>query len=83
MIRPDAKFEKVYLYPKTVDFRKYIDGLTASVELDIKVGVFDPALFRLPQQITQPSKDLVLGTQRLLPLAKATWVRTLQNLARC
>ena len=45
MMRPDAKVEKVYLYPKPVDFRKSIDGLTALVELDIKVAVFDPVLF--------------------------------------
>lgn len=38
MMRPDAKVEKVYLYPKPVDFRKSIDGLAALVELDIKVG---------------------------------------------
>ncbi|MEO4018002.1 IS66 family insertion sequence element accessory protein TnpB, partial [Pseudomonas rossensis] len=42
MMRPDAKVEKVYLYPKPVDFRKSIDGLAALVELDIKVAVFDP-----------------------------------------
>ncbi|WP_240996276.1 IS66 family insertion sequence element accessory protein TnpB [Pseudomonas viridiflava] len=45
MMRPDAKVEKVYLYPKPVDFRKSIDGLAALVELDIKVAVFDPILF--------------------------------------
>lgn len=45
MMRPDTKVEKVYLYPKPVDFRKSIDGLTALVELDIKVAVFDPMLF--------------------------------------
>lgn len=45
MIRPDAKVEKVYLYPKPVDFRKAIDRLAALVELDIKVAVFDPVLF--------------------------------------
>ncbi|WP_413038315.1 IS66 family transposase, partial [Pseudomonas savastanoi] len=44
-MRPDAKVEKVYLYPKPVDFRKSIDGLSALVELDIKVAVFDPVLF--------------------------------------
>ena len=32
MMRPDAKVEKVYLYPKPVDFRKSIDGLAALVE---------------------------------------------------
>ncbi|WP_236522402.1 IS66 family insertion sequence element accessory protein TnpB [Pseudomonas syringae] len=45
MMRPDAKVEKVYLYPTPVDFRKSIDGLAALVELDIKVAVFDPVLF--------------------------------------
>ncbi|GAB0077374.1 hypothetical protein TOC8171_27770 [Pseudomonas syringae] len=35
----------MYLYPKTVDFRKSIDGLATLVELDIKVAVFDPVLF--------------------------------------
>ncbi|MEB0047229.1 MULTISPECIES: IS66 family insertion sequence element accessory protein TnpB [unclassified Pseudomonas] len=45
MMRPDAKVEKVYLYPKPVDFRKSIDGLAALVELCIKVAVFDPVLF--------------------------------------
>ncbi|WP_239646784.1 IS66 family insertion sequence element accessory protein TnpB, partial [Pseudomonas syringae] len=35
MMRPDTKVEKVYLYPKPVDFRKSIDGLAALVELDI------------------------------------------------
>lgn len=45
MMRPDAKVEKVYLYPKPVDFRKSIEGLAALVELDIKVAVFDPVLF--------------------------------------
>jgi transposase len=45
MMRPDAIVEKVYLYPKPVDFRKSVDGLAALVELDIKVAVFDPVLF--------------------------------------
>ncbi|WP_050590203.1 IS66 family insertion sequence element accessory protein TnpB [Pseudomonas sp. URMO17WK12:I12] len=42
---PDANVEKVYLYTKPVDFRKFIDGLAAPVELDIKVAVFDSVLF--------------------------------------
>ncbi|MBC3956161.1 IS66 family insertion sequence element accessory protein TnpB [Pseudomonas triticifolii] len=45
MMRPDAKVEKVYLYPKPVDLRKSIDDLAALVELDIKVVVFDQVLF--------------------------------------
>lgn len=45
MMRPDAKVEKIYLYPKPVDFRKSVDGLASLVELDIKVEVFDPVLF--------------------------------------
>ncbi len=54
MMRPDAKVEKVYLYPKPVDFRKSIDGLAALVELD-KANGQEPyawlrhALERLPQ----------------------------------
>ena len=62
MMRPDAKVEKVYLYPKPVDFRKSIDGLAALVKLDIKVAVFDPVLFvflnklRIPRHLdTQPT----------------------------
>ena len=45
MMRPDAKVQKVYLYPKPVDFRKSITGLAALVALDIKVEVFNPVLF--------------------------------------
>ncbi|WP_409565555.1 IS66 family insertion sequence element accessory protein TnpB [Pseudomonas protegens] len=43
-MRPDAKVEKVYLYPKPVDFRKSIDGLAALVELDIKYAIHKPHL---------------------------------------
>jgi len=32
MMRPGAKVEKVYLFPKPLDFRKSIDGLAALVE---------------------------------------------------
>src|SRR5574343_804812 len=45
MMRPDAQVQKVYLYPKPVDFRKSINGLAALVELDLKVEVFNPVLF--------------------------------------
>ncbi|CAI3797072.1 hypothetical protein GLGCALEP_01710 [Pseudomonas sp. MM221] len=45
MMHPDSKVGRVYLYPKPVDFRKSIDGLTVLVELEIKVAVFDPVLF--------------------------------------
>ena len=31
MMRPNASVEKVYPYPKPVDFRKSIDGLAALV----------------------------------------------------
>ena len=48
MMRPDAKVEKVYLYPKPVDFQKSIDGLAALVDLDIKVAVFDPSAIHKP-----------------------------------
>lgn len=70
MMCPDAKVEKVYPYPKPVDFRKSIDGLAALVELDIKVAVFDPVLFCLSQQTPQSGEDFILGTQRFLPLAQ-------------
>ncbi|GAB7528600.1 hypothetical protein PS3A_10090 [Pseudomonas sp. 3A(2025)] len=58
MMRPDAKVEKVYLYPKPVDFRKSIDGLAALVELDIKVAVFDPVL-RIPRALGHPFHEHV------------------------
>jgi len=45
MMRPDAKVQKVYLYPKPVDFRKSINGLATLVALDIKVEVLNPVLF--------------------------------------
>ncbi|WP_240920357.1 IS66 family insertion sequence element accessory protein TnpB [Metapseudomonas otitidis] len=45
MMRPDAKVQKVYLSPKSVNFRKSINGLAALVDLDIKVEVFNPVLF--------------------------------------
>ena len=61
MMRPDAKVEKVYLYPKPVDFRKSIDGLTALVELDIKVAVFDPVLCDCADG---PGAELVAGRYR-------------------
>ena len=38
MMRPDAKVEKVYLYPKPVDFRKSIDGLAALVECNRSIN---------------------------------------------
>ncbi len=28
MMRPDAKVDKIYIYPKPVDFRKSNDGLS-------------------------------------------------------
>ena len=67
MMRPDAKVEKVYLYPKPVDFRESIDGLAALVEMDIKVAVFDPVLFVLLNKPRNRGQDFVLGAQRLLP----------------
>jgi hypothetical protein len=39
MMRPDTKVKKVFLYPRPVDFRKSIDGLSA-----LKDGVME----RLP-----------------------------------
>ena len=45
MMRPDAKVEKVYLYPKPVDFRKSIDGLAALVEAELELSLFSDTLF--------------------------------------
>ena len=42
MMRPDTKVKKVFLYPKPVDFRKSIDGLSALVELEMTVSLFEP-----------------------------------------
>ena len=61
MMRPDANVEKVYLYPKPVDFRKSIDGLAALVELDIKVTVFDPMLFVFLNRPRNRVKKPLLG----------------------
>ncbi|WP_261985213.1 IS66 family insertion sequence element accessory protein TnpB [Pseudomonas arsenicoxydans] len=58
-----AKVEKVYLYPKPVDFRKSIDGLAALVELDIKVAVFDPVLFVFLNKPHNRVKDVVCRNQ--------------------
>jgi transposase len=69
MMRPDAKVEKVYLYPKPVDFRKSIDGLGALVELDIKVAVFDPVLFVFLNKPRNRVKILYWGVSRTLASA--------------
>ena len=58
MMRPDAKVQKVYLYPKPVDFRKSINGLAALVELDIKVELFNPVLFVFLNRIRSQVKIL-------------------------
>ena len=61
MMRPNAKVEKVYLYPKPVNFRKSIDGLAALLELDIKGAVFDPVLFVFLKKPRNRLKILYLG----------------------
>ncbi|BBI42451.1 hypothetical protein KPSA1B_101162 [Pseudomonas syringae pv. actinidiae] len=38
MMRPDAKVEKVYLYPKPVDFRKSIGRRRKKMPLQLGVG---------------------------------------------
>ncbi|WP_258007508.1 IS66 family insertion sequence element accessory protein TnpB, partial [Pseudomonas syringae] len=69
MMRPDAKVEKVYLYPKPVDFRKSIDGLAVLVELDIKVAMFDPVLFVFLNRHRNRVKILYWGVSRTLASA--------------
>ncbi|MGK4384769.1 IS66 family insertion sequence element accessory protein TnpB [Ectopseudomonas oleovorans] len=83
MMRPDAKVQKVYLYPKPVDFRKSINGLAALVELDIKVEVFNPVLFVFLNRTRSAGQDSLLGAQWLLPVAQATGSRAFQDQTRC
>lgn len=45
MMRPNARVQKVYLYPKPVDLRKSINGLATLVQLDLQVELFAPVLF--------------------------------------
>ncbi|MNQ35650.1 IS66 Orf2 like protein [compost metagenome] len=58
--------QKVYLYPKPVDFRKSIDGLASLVELDIKVAVFDLVLFVFFNRARNRVKILYWGMSRTL-----------------
>ncbi|EPN77523.1 IS66 Orf2 family protein [Pseudomonas syringae pv. actinidiae ICMP 18801] len=64
MMRPDAKVEKVYLYPKPVDFRKSIDGLAALVELDIKVASATASAFGSSAWSPSGSKPLPMRRTR-------------------
>lgn len=45
MMRHGAKAEKLHFYPRPLHFRKFVDGLTALVELAIKVAAFNPVFF--------------------------------------
>lgn len=81
MMRPDAKVEKVYLYPKPVDFRKSIDGLAALVELDIKVAVFDPVLFVLLNRPRKAVNYLASNWSRLEPYIEAGFLPIDNNAA--
>ena len=83
MMRPDTKVENVYLFPKSVNFRKSVDGLATLVELGYKSGGVRLRTFRLSQQNPEPGEDLVLEAQCLLPLAQAAGILALQNIARC
>ncbi|MBW8023545.1 IS66 family insertion sequence hypothetical protein [Pseudomonas syringae pv. tomato] len=65
-MRPDAKVEKVYLYPKPVDFRKSIDGLATLVELDIKVAVLlKQMLAKMQSRMGMLEEQVALLRQRL------------------
>lgn len=66
MMRPDAKMQKFYLHPKPVDFRKSINGLTALVELDIKVESLNPGLFVFFNRTRSQVKILYWGVSRTL-----------------
>lgn len=61
--------------PKPIDFGTSIGGLTALVELDIKVAVFDPVLFVC---LNDPRNRM-----KILYLAQAPDVQPLRNIARC
>ncbi|WP_312961929.1 IS66 family insertion sequence element accessory protein TnpB [Stutzerimonas nitrititolerans] len=78
MMRPDAKAQGIYLYPKPVDFRRSINGLAALVVLDIKMEVFKPTLFFSFSTALAPRR-----AQRLLPLAQAPVGRAFQDQAQC
>jgi hypothetical protein len=82
MMHPDAKVEKVYLYPKPVDFRKSIDGLAALVELDIKVAVFDTVLFVFLNKPRNRVKILYWERNGFCLWLQTPGLRTLQNLTR-
>lgn len=70
MMSPNASVEKMYLYPKPVDFRKSIDGLASLVDWISKSRCLTPVLFFF--ESTPPSgQGVVLGAQWLLPLAQA------------
>ncbi|MNR32388.1 IS66 Orf2 like protein [compost metagenome] len=69
MMRPDAKVQTVYLYPKPVDFRKSIDGLAALVEL----AVFDPVLFVFLNKARNRVKILYWGRNGF-----CLWLKRLQ-----
>ncbi|BAW21907.1 IS66 family insertion sequence element accessory protein TnpB [Pseudomonas putida] len=83
MMRPDAKVQKVYLYPKPVDFRKSINGLSALVELDIKVELFNPVLFVFLNRCRTQVKILYWERNGFLPVAQAPGGRAVQDQARC
>lgn len=71
MMHPDLTVKAVYLYPKPIDLSKFINGLAALVELDIKVVVFDPVLFVfLNRTYNRAGENSVLASQRFLSVAK-------------
>ena len=80
MMRPDAKVQKVHLYPSPSTSANL--SMAALVALDIKVEVFNPVLFVFLNRTRSQVKTLY-WERNGLPVAKAPVGRALRNQARC